>query len=337
MSVAESVSAAASTWVGSASAGQSASASYGCNNMGLVYNKYQTDVDVTNCIVNSTTNTSETTSSNANALTFNYCAYCGGSTTQGQTCPSASDCESQGSPGCAVTQSNTSSITTQNEFTTTYSDALTSMITQSIDQAATSAQTESTSGGSTESGGKTADISSITSSTNETNTQINDAINNIIQSYSNSNTVTFNCGAVTPAGLFTSCLGCIDISQTNNSKLMSTSIINAGFSTAISNTSITEALQTGATSQSSTDTGSSAVSDMFTSSTAITLYIVIAVVVFLIAGLIFGYFKYKQSQQKAKKQQQRQNQGGIQMSQMTTSPMTTSPMADPTRVYSTTT
>jgi hypothetical protein len=293
MSVAESVSAAASTWVGSVSAGQSASASYGCNNMGLVYNKYQTDVDVTNCIVNSTTNTSETTSSNANALTFNYCAYCGGSTTQGQKCPSASDCESQGASGCAITQNNTSSITTQNEFTTTYSDALTSMITQSIDQAATSAQTESTGAGSTESGGKTADISSITSSTNETNTQINDAINNIIQSYSNSNTITFNCGAVTPAGLFTSCLGCIDISQTNNSKLMSTSIINAGFSTAISNTSITEALQTGATSQTSTDTGSTAVSDMFTSSTAKTLYIVIGIVVIVLGGILLKVFLNK--------------------------------------------
>ena len=292
-----SVSAAATSWVGSVAAGASESASYGCENMGLVYNKYQTDVDVSNCIVNSTTTTSETTSSDANILTFNYCTECGGTTTQGQQCPSSTACESQGSSGCAITQSNTSSITSQNDFTVSYSDALTDMITQSIDQAASLAQSESTASGTTENGGKTADISSITSSSDQTNTQINDAITNIIQSYSDSNEVTFNCGAVTPAGLFTSCLGCVDISQMNNSKLMSTSIVQAGFATAISNTSISEALQAGSTTQDSTSTGNQAVPDMFTSSTAKTLYIVLGVVGIVLIIAVVGYL-YKRSQQK---------------------------------------
>lgn len=264
----------------------------GCENEALVYNAYQTDTNITNCIQNSSTTSSTTTAANVNKFSSEYCVFCGGNAGNGivvgAACPSSCPADTS----CDLSQVNTENITIENTMSTTYSDVISNMISQSIQQIASIAQNETTGTGNVEQGGKSANVSSISKDASTTNDNINTVVTNILNDFTDTNSITFQCGSPaffnsvtgvqTPA--WSNCIGCLPVSQMNSSSILVNNIINSGFTTGIANTSLASILQSTSVSQ-TTDNKASTGASFYTSH--FWLYICLTILgVVLILGLV---------------------------------------------------
>lgn len=282
---------------GSASAQAAVSGQTGCENEALIYNQYQSDTNICNCLSNNTSITSTTTNSSANSFTSNYCVFCEGNNSNGVSCTQGGTCPP--SVPCEINQSNASKVKIENNLSTQYTLALTNMISDSLNQVASSTQTSTTGTGNVAQGGKSASISSISAIDNQTNTQINDALYDLMNNFTSNNQILLQCGSpqviipatdtsptvVVPA--VSQCFGCVPIDQMNSSSILVNNIINTGFTTGITNSSLSSILQSGTSSQSNDNKASTGISNN-------KWYIWLIVGIIIIVAIIAGIFKARQ-------------------------------------------
>ena len=284
---------------GSVSAGAAASGQTGCENEALIYNQYQSDTNICNCLSNNTSITSTTTSSSANSFTSEQCVFCEGNNSNGMSCTAGGTCPP--SVPCAINQSNASKVTIENNLSTQYTLALTNMISDSLNQVASSTQSSTTGTGNVAQGGKSSSVSSISAIDNQTNTQINDALYNLMDNFTSNNEILLQCGSpqviipatdtsptvIVPA--VSQCFGCVPIDQMNSSSILVNNIINTGFTTGITNSSLSSITQSGTSSQTNDNKQSTGQS----SGNGYIIWIILGVVI--IAGIIAGVVKARQA------------------------------------------